>query len=101
MSLRKLLLTTLYLQSVLLLASGQDNSTSKPNAGQPVFSYQEVMVPMRDGVRLQTAILSPAGRNEPLPILLQRTPYGIPDKAPLYYQADPYVISTWWQQKAR
>ena len=26
---------------------------------------------------------------------------GIPATAPLYYQADPYVISTWWQQKPR
>lgn len=30
-----------------------------------------------------------------------RNRFGIPAKAPLYYQADPYVISTWWQQKAR
>jgi microcin C transport system substrate-binding protein len=30
-----------------------------------------------------------------------RDRFGIPAKAPLYYQADPYVISTWWQQKAR
>jgi len=30
-----------------------------------------------------------------------RDRFGIPETAPLYYQADPYVISTWWQQKAR
>ena len=30
-----------------------------------------------------------------------RDRFGIPATAPLYYQADPYVISTWWQQKAR
>jgi microcin C transport system substrate-binding protein len=30
-----------------------------------------------------------------------RNRFGIPAKAPLYYQADPYVISTWWEQKAR
>lgn len=30
-----------------------------------------------------------------------RSRFGIPAKLPLYYQADPYVISTWWQQKAR
>lgn len=30
-----------------------------------------------------------------------RDRFGIPAIAPLYYQADPYVISTWWQQKAR
>ncbi len=30
-----------------------------------------------------------------------RNRFGIPAKAPLYYQADPYVISSWWQQKAK
>ncbi len=50
--------------------------------GESPFQYQEVMVPMRDGVRLQTVILTPVSKKEPLPILLQRTPYGVPDKAP-------------------
>lgn len=27
-----------------------------------------------------------------------RNRFGIPAVAPLYYQADPYVISTWWEQ---
>jgi hypothetical protein len=26
--------------------------------------------------------------------------FGIPAVAPLYYQADPYVISTWWEEGA-
>jgi microcin C transport system substrate-binding protein len=30
-----------------------------------------------------------------------RNRFGIPAKAPLYYQADPYVISSWWEQKPR
>jgi microcin C transport system substrate-binding protein len=30
-----------------------------------------------------------------------RNRFGIPEIAPLYYQADPYVISTWWQVKPR
>ncbi len=38
------------------------------------------MIPVRDGVHLQTAILTPVGQTEPLPILFQRTPYGVPDK---------------------
>ena len=50
--------------------------------GESPFRYQEVMVPMRDGIRLQTVILTPNGKKEPLPILLQRTPYGVPEKAP-------------------
>jgi len=50
--------------------------------GESPFQYQEVMIPMRDGVRLQTVILTPIRKKEPLPILLQRTPYGVPEKAP-------------------
>ena len=49
---------------------------------KPLFSYQEVMIPMRDGIRLQTVILAPADQSRPLPILFRRTPYGVPDKAP-------------------
>lgn len=30
-----------------------------------------------------------------------RDRFGIPEKAPLYYQADPYVISTWWEKEPR
>ena len=30
-----------------------------------------------------------------------RNRFGIPKTAPKYYQADPYVISSWWQVKAR
>lgn len=50
--------------------------------GESPFQYQEVMVPMRDGVRLQTVILTPSAKKGPLPILLTRTPYGVPEKAP-------------------
>ena len=47
---------------------------------KPLFTLQEVMIPVRDGVHLQTAILTPVGQTEPLPILFRRTPYGVPDK---------------------
>ncbi len=51
-------------------------------APQPAFTFQEVMIPMRDGVKLQTVILTPTDRSGPLPILIKRTPYGVPDAAP-------------------
>jgi len=38
------------------------------------------MIPVRDGVHLQTAILTPVNQTGPLPILFRRTPYGVPDK---------------------
>ena len=41
-----------------------------------------MLIPVRDGVHLQTVILTPAGAAKPLPILFRRTPYGVPEKAP-------------------
>jgi putative CocE/NonD family hydrolase len=49
---------------------------------KPLFRYQEIMIPMRDGIHLQTAILTPLDQKGPLPILLSRTPYGVPARAP-------------------
>ena len=50
---------------------------------KPVYKFQEVMIPMRDGVRLETVILTPVDQQVPLPILFRRTPYGVPGKAPV------------------
>jgi putative CocE/NonD family hydrolase len=41
------------------------------------FAKTETMIPMRDGVRLSTAIYVPKKKTGPLPFLLLRTPYGI------------------------
>jgi uncharacterized protein len=45
------------------------------------FTYQKVMVPVRDGIRLETVIMAPADQSGPLPILFRRTPYGVPASA--------------------
>ncbi|RLD69549.1 MAG: glutaryl-7-ACA acylase [Bacteroidetes bacterium] len=39
------------------------------------FTIREEMIPMRDGIRLYTLILSPKDTAIPLPVLLLRTPY--------------------------
>jgi len=39
------------------------------------------MVPVRDGVKLETVIAAPANAAGPLPILVRRTPYGVPENA--------------------
>src|SRR5450432_4798050 len=54
----------------------------------PPFKFQEVMVPVRDGVHLQTVILTPVDAKGPLPILFRRTPYGVPDQAPTQVAAN-------------
>ncbi len=47
-----------------------------PNRFRP-YSREEVMIPMRDGVKLHAVILRPKDMHQPLPFLLQRTPYGV------------------------
>ncbi len=68
-----------------LLVSAIAQTAPQPEA-KPIFTYQEVMIPVRDGVHLQTVILAPIDQNGdqkgPLPILFRRTPYGVPEKAP-------------------
>src|SRR5438093_1966699 len=53
------------------------NAPAQQPAPQPAFTFQEVMIPVRDGVHLQTAILTPTDKTGPLPILFRRTPYGV------------------------
>ena len=61
--------------------SSAQQTLQQPTA-KPIFKLQEVMIPVRDGVHLQTAILTPIDQKGPLPILFRRTPYGVPDRAP-------------------
>ena len=52
-----------------------------PVAAVPTpYSRQEAMIPVRDGVKLHVVMLRPTGSEaagEPLPFLMQRTPYGV------------------------
>lgn len=41
------------------------------------FKRTEAMIPMRDGVKLFTVILTPETQAENLPIYMERTPYGV------------------------
>jgi putative CocE/NonD family hydrolase len=65
---------------LLRISAAAQQTASQPTP--PPFKFQEVMVPVRDGVHLQTVILTPVDQHGPLPILFRRTPYGVPDKAP-------------------
>jgi putative CocE/NonD family hydrolase len=53
----------------------------KPGDIAPEFDVQEVMIPMRDGIKLHTLIFVPKQHTEPLPIIMSRTPYGIAGSA--------------------
>ncbi len=61
------------------------SNTIYVRSGAPVhhvfhdYVRSEAMIPMRDGVKLHAVILRPADIDAPLPILMQRTPYGVDD----------------------
>jgi uncharacterized protein len=59
---------------LLLVASGAIAQTPQP--ADTSWVSREEMVPMRDGVRLRTFIVTARQASGPLPILLHRTPYG-------------------------
>jgi len=45
------------------------------------FAVRDVMIAMRDGVRLHTKIFTPTAQTAPLPIIMKRTPYGVDGSA--------------------
>jgi putative CocE/NonD family hydrolase len=46
-----------------------------PQPGNAATKHQEVLVPMRDGVRLALELYFPSGPSNGLPVVLERTPY--------------------------
>jgi putative CocE/NonD family hydrolase len=60
-----------------------ESGTVYRRTGEPVhhsfhdYQRSEVMIPMRDGVKLHAVVLKPADLSNPLPFLIQRTPYGV------------------------
>jgi putative CocE/NonD family hydrolase len=60
-----------------MVVAGQD---AKPESHGREYTKQDVMIPARDGVKLHVVLFRPAGSEksgEPLPFLMQRTPYGV------------------------
>src|SRR5262249_55077091 len=51
-----------------------------PSTAQADFERRELMIPMRDGVKLHTVVLVPKGAVK-LPIVLTRTPYNASKRA--------------------
>ncbi len=64
--------------ATLFFAASMAAQSPQPENKPDVFVRQEVMVPMRDGVHLQTVVFIPRKMAAPLPFLIMRTPYGVP-----------------------
>jgi putative CocE/NonD family hydrolase len=68
-----------------LWRQGDRTSRAQKTSAQPAvetdiaFNRREEMIRMRDGVRLHTLIFTPKDQRESLPIIMNRTPYGIAD----------------------
>src|SRR6266571_4101611 len=72
------ILTCCLVLLVITYAQDAKKSSQRPGADAPVsFEKREEMIRMRDGLRLHTLIFTPKGRSERLPIIFNRTPYGI------------------------
>ena len=64
---------------VLLFAlTGRAQAPNPPDYSL-LFDKTDVMIAVRDGVKLHTEIYTPKNSTEPHPIIIERTPYGIAD----------------------
>ena len=72
-----LLATALGVASITAFAQKKENqkADSLEIKAKQYYSKREVMIPMRDGVKLYTAIYEPKDNREKHPILMMRTPY--------------------------
>ena len=90
---------TSYFRSLLIVVLFAAAAPLAAQQAATSFVRTDAMVPMRDGVRLNTQVYAPATAGERLPILLLRTPYGIGDASPEQLEkalpelwADGYVV---------
>src|SRR5258708_17466938 len=63
-----------FLAPALTLSAPASAGGQQP-VGDSAYTTSDVMIPMRDGVRLHTVIVAPRGAGA-LPLLMDRTPYG-------------------------
>jgi len=69
--------------------TGQSTRTAGQGASSDEFNRVEEMIPMRDGARLQTVVFTPRAGTVALPVLLTRTPYGVPENEHALASRDP------------
>jgi hypothetical protein len=67
-----------FLAAAAALAIAPSAVAQGTGAPVPPLDCHEVLIPMRDGVRLHASLFTPGGAHDALPILMTRTPYGVP-----------------------
>jgi len=63
---------------LLFLFTGHAQTPNPPDYSL-LFDKTDAMIPARDGAKLHTEIYAPKHSTEPLPIVIERTPYGLHD----------------------
>jgi putative CocE/NonD family hydrolase len=63
---------------LLFLLTGHAQTPNPPDYSL-LFDKTDAMIPARDGAKLHTEIYAPKHSTEPLPIVIERTPYGLHD----------------------
>jgi uncharacterized protein len=80
--------------ALLFLFSGARAQVIDTNWLAKNYNKQEVMIAMRDGVRLFTAVYTPLDKSEKHPILMMRTPYSVAPYGKNRYS--PRIYTTHW-----
>jgi len=70
--------------AVVVSAAFPGAAQQQPPDYSKLFDKSEVMIRARDGVKLHTEVYAPKNISEPLPIIIERTPYGTQDDAKGY-----------------
>ena len=86
-------LLLLFYVSIAIAQTDQDSAWIKDN-----YTKQELTIPMRDGVKLFTAVYIPNDKSEKHPILMTRTPYSC---APYGKDFSPRLWGGHWKYYAR
>ncbi|HKP14202.1 MAG TPA: CocE/NonD family hydrolase, partial [Blastocatellia bacterium] len=76
-----------FIAAALLLAVGWPASAQTAENVRARYTKYEYMIPMRDGVRLFTAVYAPKDTSQPYPFLLTRTPYSVAPYGVDHYRA--------------
>jgi len=66
---------------IALALGGAVAAIEQVGVSEDPYVGSDVMIPMRDGVKLHAKIFTPRAQSEPLPFLIERTPYGAAEYA--------------------
>jgi uncharacterized protein len=67
---------------LLLVLTGSYYCASSQLPDSLIYQKSSYMIPMRDGILLNTVVITPVNQNTSYPFLIERTPYGIDENLP-------------------